>query len=83
MFQCLSGRPPILEDNDELTAQKIVSFHLTSQSHDFFGEQENSATFSHSAKALIERMLSHNSSGRPSIPEMANGEYFTVDEEQL
>jgi serine/threonine protein kinase len=76
MFQCLSGRPPILEDNDELTVQKIVSFHLTSQSTDFFGEHDNSATFSHDEKALIERMLSRNPSDRPSVSEMANDEYF-------
>ncbi|KAL7512700.1 hypothetical protein ACHAXN_009772 [Cyclotella atomus] len=76
MFQCLSGRPPILEDTDELTAQKIVSFHLVSQSHDFFGEQEGSSTFNENEMSLIQRMLSRESSSRPSISSVAGDAYF-------
>lgn len=29
LYQCLSGRPPLLEDTDTLTAQKIVTFELS------------------------------------------------------
>jgi serine/threonine protein kinase len=75
MFQCLSGRPPILEDTDELTAQKIVSFHLTVQ-QDFFGEDESSSTFNHEEKSLIRQMLCRDIINRPCISEVASDDYF-------
>jgi serine/threonine protein kinase len=75
MFQCLSGRPPILEDTDELTAQKIVSFHLTVQ-QDFFGEDESSSTFNHEEKSLIKQMLCRDIINRPGISEVASDDYF-------
>lgn len=76
MFQCLTGRPPILEDNDELTAQRIVSFHLTSHPNDFFGEDESSSTFNHDEKSLIQSMLNRDSNSRPSISNVASNAYF-------
>eukprot|EP00804_Cyclotella_cryptica_P012370 CCRYP_010834-RA/>CCRYP_010834-RA protein AED:0.00 eAED:0.00 QI:12/-1/1/1/-1/0/1/195/662 len=76
MFQCISGRPPILEDNDELTAQKIVSFHVTSPSLDFFGEQEGTSTFKQDEKSLIGKMLNRDCTCRPDILQIANDDYF-------
>ena len=76
MFQCLTGRPPILEDNDELTAQRIVSFHLASEPNDFFGEEESSTTFNSNEKSLIQRMLNRDSNCRPSISNVASDACF-------
>ena len=76
MFQCLAGRPPILEDTDDLTAQRIVTFHLNSQSNDFFGEDCCSETFNDNEMSLIKRMLNREKNLRPSITDIANDAYF-------
>ena len=70
LFQCISGRPPILEDNDDLTALRIVTFHLNSDPQDFFGECDPS-TFCDDTKSLIQRMLNREVNERPSIPQIA------------
>ncbi|EED86475.1 predicted protein, partial [Thalassiosira pseudonana CCMP1335] len=64
LFQCISGRPPILEDNDDLTALRIVTFHLNSDPQDFFGECDPS-TFCDDTKSLIQRMLNREVNERP------------------
>ncbi|KAL3769223.1 hypothetical protein ACHAW5_001955 [Stephanodiscus triporus] len=75
LFQCISGRPPILEATDNLTVQKIVTFNLSSEEQDFFGEWNTSA-FRDDAKALIRRMLHHEASCRPNILQIAEAEFF-------
>ncbi len=76
MFQCISGRPPILEDNDDLTAQKIVTFDLNSGEQNFFGES-GANTFRDDAKALIQRMLHRDATSRPDILQLAEAEFFS------
>ena len=76
MFQCLAGRPPILEDTDDLTAQRIVTFHLNSQSDDFFGEDESSVAFTDGEKSLIKQMLNRDDDLRPHITDIASDAYF-------
>ncbi|KAL7542086.1 hypothetical protein ACHAXR_011506 [Thalassiosira sp. AJA248-18] len=75
LFQCVSGRPPILEDTDDLTAQKIVTFDMNSDNHNFFGECSVSA-FRPDAKALIQRMLHREVACRPDIIQMADDDFF-------
>ena len=75
LFQCISGRPPILEDTDQLTAQKIVTFDLNSEGRGFFGECDAS-TFRDDAKSLIIRMLNPDASCRPDILHIADEEFF-------
>ena len=75
LFQCISGRPPILEDTDDLTAQKIVTFDLNSDKHNFFGDCGES-TFRTDAKALIQRMLHRDVSRRPDIIQIADDTFF-------
>jgi serine/threonine protein kinase len=75
LFQCISGRPPILEDTDHLTIQKIVTFSLASEEQNFFGEWDASA-FRYDAKALIRRMLHRDASCRPNIVQIAEAEFF-------
>mmetsp|Transcript_21058 Transcript_21058/g.36214 ORF Transcript_21058/g.36214 Transcript_21058/m.36214 type:complete len:209 (+) Transcript_21058:45-671(+) len=74
-FQCISGRPPILEDTDDLTAQKIVMFDLNSDKENFFGAG-GSTTFSDDAKDLIKRMLNRDATCRPDIPQIAQADFF-------
>lgn len=75
MFQCISGRPPILENTDQLTAQKIVTFDLNSEGRNFFGECDAS-TFRDDAKSLITRMLNRDALCRPDIHHIATAEFF-------
>lgn len=74
LFQCISGRPPILEDTDDLTAQKIVSFDLNSDKQKFFGD--STSFFQDDSKALIQRMLSREALGRPDILQVADDDFF-------
>ncbi|KAL7547777.1 hypothetical protein ACHAWF_011052 [Thalassiosira exigua] len=75
LFQCISGRPPILEDTDELTAQKIVSFNLCSDKQNFFGNYDAS-TFDAKAKALIQIMFHRDAECRPDILQIAEADFF-------
>mmetsp|Transcript_31776 Transcript_31776/g.55280 ORF Transcript_31776/g.55280 Transcript_31776/m.55280 type:complete len:273 (+) Transcript_31776:59-877(+) len=75
LFQCISGRPPILEDTDDLTAQKIVSFDLNSDKQNFFGEC-SASTFRVDEKALIQRMLHRDAVCRPDILQIADADFF-------
>ena len=76
LFQCISGRPPILEDTDDLTAQKIVTFDMNSDKDKFFGESDSS-TFREDAKDLIQKMLHRDAACRPDILQLADAEFFT------
>ena len=76
MFQCISGRPPILEDTDDLTRTKIVAFDsMSSEQESFFGEFDAS-TFNNDSKDLIQRMLHRNASLRPDILQIAESNFF-------
>lgn len=75
LFQCISGRPPILEDTDDLTAQKIVTFDLNSNKQNFFGDS-GATTFRDDAKALIQTMLHRDAACRPDIPQIADAQFF-------
>ena len=75
LFQCISGRPPILEETDELTAQRIVTFDLSAEEHNFFGEY-NASTFRDNAKALIQKMLDRDGARRPCILEISEDNFF-------
>lgn len=75
LFQCISGRPPVLESTDHLTAQKIVTFDLNSEGGNFFGECDAS-TFRDDAKSLIKRMLHRDAPCRPDVLQVAEAEFF-------
>ena len=85
LYQCISGRPPILEDTDHLTKHKIVTFELSSSSHedDFFGIHDES-TFMPDVKGLIRKLLSRNPADRPDMQSVAHDDFFKgVDVFQL
>ncbi len=75
LFQCLSGRPPILEDTDDQTAQKIVSFHLGNGSSNVFAGCDETA-FNDSAKTLVQQMLHKDVPARPDIFEVSQSAFF-------
>ena len=77
LYQCISGRPPILEDTDHLTRHKIVTFELSSQTHEenFFGIHDES-TFEPAAKELIRKLLSRDPHGRPNMHSIAYDDFF-------
>ncbi|KAK1739503.1 3-phosphoinositide-dependent protein kinase [Skeletonema marinoi] len=75
LFQCLSGRPPILEDTDHLTAQRIVSFHLSDGSSDVFVGCDETA-FNDCAKTLVQQMLHREAPARPDIFEISQSAFF-------
>ena len=77
LFQCISGRPPILEDTDEQTAQRIVSFHLnpSDSSKDIFLGCDETA-FNENAKDLVRIMLHRDASQRPDAFEVSQCEFF-------
>lgn len=77
LYQCVSGRPPILEDTDHLTKHKIVTFELASSSHeeDFFGIHDESA-FTPGAKELIRKLLSRDPADRPDMHCVARDNFF-------
>jgi len=75
LFQCLSGRPPILEDTDDQTKKTIVSFHLSNGSSNVFEGCDETA-FNNSAKSLVQRMLHRDASARPDIFEVSQSDFF-------
>lgn len=77
LYQCIAGRPPLLEDTDHLTRHRIVTFELSTSNEedDFFGRQVGSS-FRPEARDLIRRLLSRNSDNRPTMADVARDTYF-------
>lgn len=85
-YQCLSGRPPFLEADDEATRHKIVSFDVdaeTSQSLspattevDRLFEDKHSSDIDPAARMMIRSMLQRDPSRRPNMNQVAQSEFF-------
>ena len=78
LFQCLAGRPPIFEDSNAETMQKIVTFRMEDHSSSsFFGENEkDKKVFEPETKDLITKLLSRSMSERPSMEVIATHNFF-------
>lgn len=77
LFQCLAGRPPLLESCDLSTRQRIVTFNLSSDDDDdFFLESTGTQAFSAISKELIARLLDKNPNERPGMSTVATDEFF-------
>ena len=79
LYQCLSGRPPILEADETLTKNRIVSFDVKdSRNKDdailFSGSHASSINTD--ARNLITRLLNRNSNERPSMSQVAEHDFF-------
>jgi serine/threonine protein kinase len=77
LYQCISGKPPILGDTDEQTVRKIVGFHLEGSKveDELFGRSESSA-FKPKTKALIQSLLNLDPGNRLSMLSIAQHEFF-------
>jgi len=72
LVQCISGRPPLLGDNESSTKQKIVSFDIPSSDEvsnkdDFFTEINGLKEFTEPSRNFIRRLLNRNPIKRPSM----------------
>ncbi|CAJ1959050.1 unnamed protein product [Cylindrotheca closterium] len=80
IYQCLSGRPPVVENDESATRNRIVSFSVEEE-----GNDQESRLFSESyaleissdARALIMDLLHKNDGERPSMMKVAQHEFFT------
>lgn len=76
LYQCLSGRPPILEADESKTRSKIVTFD-SAESDPLFGpDQKHAADIPDNAKALIRSLLDRVSHQRPSMQQAAEHAFF-------
>ena len=76
MYQCLSGRPPLLEDTEVLTRKRIVTFEAPKDSKDSFFGEERQGIFNERAKDLIKRLLCRNIRQRLSMNAAADHSFF-------
>ena len=84
MYQCLTGRPPLLEADENATKKRIVHFASANddesgQASDDYDEMfgaAHAAGLSHDAKSLIRNLLERDVSRRFSITEAAAHSFF-------
>ena len=78
LYQCLSGRPPIMEEDDSATRHRIVSFDAptATDSRDALFEDSHASGISTDARDLIRSLLNRNPSERPSLGDTARHDFF-------
>jgi serine/threonine protein kinase len=80
-YQCLTGRPPLLEADDEATRNRIVSFDVNvnaSQSEvDRLFEDKHAAGITPEARDMIKSLLDRDPSKRPGMNQLAEHAFFT------
>lgn len=79
MYQCLSGRPPLLESDEQATRQKIVTFHEEGSSSgtvDALFLDSHGADIEEPARKVIKSLLERNPVERPSMGALAVFEFF-------
>ena len=79
LYQCLTGRPPIIELDETLAKKRIVSFDIKdSQSDDknnLFGD-DHAANIERSARDLITQLLNRHANERPTMNQVADHSFF-------
>lgn len=81
IYQCLSGRPPILEADDASTRNRIVTFDTEAPQtveNQLFGGTHGSSIQSE-ARDLILKLLSRVSTERPGMNAIAQHAFFTTN----
>lgn len=79
LYQCLTGRPPILEDDETLAKNRIVSFDVTdSQSNggNSLFDDITASKIELSARDLITQLMNRNASERPTMMGVADHSFF-------
>lgn len=80
MFQCLSGRPPLLENDDYATRRRIVDFEMKAapgSAVDRLFAESHATSIEDDAKRMIMSVLNPTPSARPSMPQIATMDFFT------
>ena len=79
LYQCLTGRPPIIEVDETLAKNRIVSFDIKdSQTNDeniLFGD-DHAANMEKSARHLITQLLNRHANERPTMYQVADHPFF-------
>jgi len=79
LYQCLTGRPPIIEVDETLAKNRIVSFDIKdSQTDDeniLFGD-DHAANMEKSARHLITQLLNRHANERPTMYQVADHPFF-------
>lgn len=80
IYQCLSGRPPILEADETMTRNRIVSFEVSAGAKNndeakLFGDTHGLA-IEPEARQLIIQLLNRHAAERPSMQQVAQEDFF-------
>jgi serine/threonine protein kinase len=76
LYHCLTGRPPLLEDDDEATRQRIVTFDHSSDTRDGLFGEDHAKDVQADARDLISKLLSRSMTDRPTIGQVAVDNFF-------
>eukprot|EP00536_Pseudo-nitzschia_multiseries_P001941 jgi/Psemu1/251126/estExt_Genewise1Plus.C_260038 len=79
LYQCLTGRPPILETDEKLAMNRIVSFDvkdLQNSGNDFLFGEKHAANMEGSARDLITQLLNRLPHERPTMAQVADHYFF-------
>jgi serine/threonine protein kinase len=82
LYQCLSGRPPLLEADEDSTRNRIVSFdvHETTNQVDRLFQDTHASAIRADARDLIKSLLERDPSKRPGMHQTAQHDFFTKTE---
>ena len=82
-YQCLTGRPPIIEADDEATRNRIVRFAISPDpAHNGIDQlfaDKHAAGVNSEARDFIKRLLDRVPSKRPSMNQLADHEFFSTN----
>lgn len=79
LYQCLTGRPPIVEMDEALAKKRIVSFDVNESQNDngdfLFGDSKT-ANMESTARGLITQLMNQNADERPTMTQVADHSFF-------
>jgi serine/threonine protein kinase len=83
-YQCLTGRPPLLEADDSSTRNRIVSFDIGSRSAiqndaDQLFNGKHATGISQEARDMIQSLLDRDPIKRPNMNQVAEHNFFTTN----
>jgi serine/threonine protein kinase len=79
LYQCLTGRPPLLEADEDSTRNRIVSFdmHESRNAVDRLFQDTHASAIRSDARDLIKSLLERDPSKRPGMHQIAQHDFFT------
>jgi serine/threonine protein kinase len=79
IYQCLTGRPPIIDEDEARTKNRIVSFDASESKidrNDTLFAESHASNVKPTAKSLILALLSRLPSERPTMSQVAEHDFF-------